>query len=203
MSTVKRACVLIAVIAAIRASVVAQPAQPAQSLNARSEGDRLRVVVDRVRFLTGDALRKLHDGVPVVYIFRLSAQTSRFGSTMTRSEFRFVISYDIFEERFQVSRVRPTGRVVSHLTAAAAEATFVESLELPTQSLGSGTFWLRLEYQTEEPTGSDSPTVSLGGLVEIFSRTTTKEPTRGVLESGPFRLSDLPRSSPSRGATTP
>ena len=197
MSTVARLCILIVVVGGIRASLAAQ------SLRARTEGDRLRVVVERPRFLSGDALRKLHDGVPVVYIFQLSAHTSRLGSTIAKSEYRFVISYDIFEERFQVSRVRPTGRVVSHLTAAAAETTFLDTLELPIQSIRTGTFWLRLEYQTEEQAENDSPAVSLGGLVEIFSRTTAKEPTRGVLEAGPLRLSDLPRSAPARGATSP
>src|SRR4030095_13859782 len=129
--------------------------------------------------------------------------TSRFGSTMARSEYRFVISYDIFEEKFQVSRVRPTARVVAHLTAAAAEMTFIEPMELPVQSISTGTFWLRLEYEAEESSGTDNPGVSIEGLVEIFSRTSTKAPIRGALEAGPFRLSDLPRSTPARGSTSP
>ena len=80
-----------------------------------------------MRFLSGDALKKLHDGVPVDYVFRLTALTSRVGSVLAKSEYRFVISYDIFEEKFQVSRIRPTARVVSHLICAAAEAACVES----------------------------------------------------------------------------
>jgi hypothetical protein len=184
-------------ISAVQAIVVAQ------ALSARTEGDRLRVVVSGTRFLTGDALKKLHDGVPVSYLFQVTALTSRFGSTMAKSEYRFIISYDIFEEKFQVSRVRPTARVVSHLTVAAAEATFIEAMELPTQSVSGGTFWLRLDYEAEESREPDNSGVSLGGLVEIFSRTSTKAPIRGVLEAGPFRLSDLPRSTPARGTTSP
>ena len=42
----------------------------AQSLSARIEGDRLRVVVESVRFLSGDACGRLHDGGPVIYMFR-------------------------------------------------------------------------------------------------------------------------------------
>jgi len=196
--TVFRACLMATLILGVRADLFGQ------SLRARIEGDRLRVVAEGARFLSGDALRKLHDGVPVSYVFRLSAHTSRLGSTMAKSEFRFVISYDIFEEKFQVSRVRPTGRVLSHLTAATAEAAFIEGLELPLKSIGMATFWLRLEYQAEESASNDSEsTVSLGGLVEIFSRTTTREPTRGVLEAGPLRVPDLPRSTPGRGTTSP
>jgi len=176
----------------------------AQALTARTDGDRLRVSVSGTRFLSGDALKKLHDGVPVSYMFQLSALTSRFGSTMAKTEYRFVISYDIFEEKFQVSRVRPTARVVSHLTAAAAEATLIEAMELPVQSISTGMpFWLRLEYEAQESKDTDTSGVSLGGLVEIFSRTSAKEPIRGTVEAGPLRLSDLPRSTPVRGTTSP
>lgn len=193
-----RACLVAVIVLGIPVDMLAQ------SVRARVEGDRLRIVVEGSRFLSGDALRKLHDGVSVSYVFRLSALTSRIGSTMAKSEYRFVISYDIFEEKFQVSRIRPTGRIQSHLTAAAAEATFIEAMEIPLQPLGTGTFWLRLEYQTEDSAStSDDATVSLGALVDIFSRTTTKEPTRGVLERGPLRLSDLPRSTPARGSPSP
>lgn len=175
----------------------------AQSLSGRVDGDRLRIVVAGTRFLSGDALKKLHDGVPVSYVFRLTALTSRFGSTMSKSEYRFVISYDIFEEKFQVSRVRPTARVVAHLTAAAAEMAFIEPMELPVHSISGDMFWLRLEYEAEESSGAETPGVSLEGLVDIFSRTSTKAPIRGVLEAGPLRLSQLPRSTPARGTTSP
>jgi hypothetical protein len=191
------ACLLAALIAAVQGTAVAQ------SLSARTDGDRVRIVVSGSRFLSGDALKKLHDGVPVSYVFRLTALTSRFGTTLARSEYRFVISYDIFEEKFQVSRVRPTARVVSHLSVAAAESALIEAMDLPTQSITSMPFWLRLEYQAEESSENSNPDVSLGGLVEIFSRTSTKEPIRGMLERGSLRLSDLPRAAPARGATSP
>ena len=198
MSLLGRVCLLAAVIAGVRSDVLAQ------SLNARTNGDRLRVNVEGVRFLSGDALRKLRDGVPVDYVFRLTALTSRVGSVLAKAEYRFVISYDIFEEKFQVSRIRPTPRVLSHLSLAAAEAACVDILELPTQSINSTKpFWLRWEYEAEESKQAENSEVSLGGLVEIFSRKTAKEPSRGVVESGPFILSNLPRIAPGRGATNP
>jgi len=189
---------LAVVITGVRSDVLAQ------SLNARTSGDRLRVSVEGVRFLSGDALRKLRDGVPVDYVFRLTALTSRVGSVLAKAEYRFVISYDIFEEKFQVSRIRPTPRVLSHLSLAAAEAACVDILELPTQSISSTKpFWLRWEYEAEESKPAENTEVSLGGLVEIFSRKAAKEPSRGVVESGPFVLSNLPRIAPGRGGTNP
>ena len=198
MSLLGRVCLLAVVIAGVRSDVLAQ------SLNARTNGDRLRVSVEGVRFLSGDALRKLRDGVPVDYVFRLTALTSRVGSVLAKAEYRFVISYDIFEEKFQVSRIRPTPRVLSHLSLAAAEAACVDILELPTQSISTTKpFWLRWEYEAEESKPAENSEVSLGGLVEIFSRKAAKEPSRGVVESGPFVLSNLPRIPPGRGGTNP
>ena len=176
----------------------------AQSLSARVEGDRLRVGAESVRFLKGDPLRRLHDGGSVVYIFRISALTSPTGSVLAKAEYRFVISYDIFEEKFQVSRIRPTARVVSHLTLAAAEALCIDSLELPIQSLSTTRpFWLRLEYEAEVSTETESSGVSVGGLVEVFSRKPASEPSRGVVQAGPLQLSNLPRSAPVRGGPNP
>jgi len=198
LSLLGRVCLLAVVITGVRSDVLAQ------SLNARTSGDRLRVSVEGVRFLSGDALRKLRDGVPVDYVFRLTALTSRVGSVLAKAEYRFVISYDIFEEKFQVSRIRPTPRVLSHLSLAAAEAACVDILELPTQSISSTKpFWLRWEYEAEESKPAENTEVSLGGLVEIFSRKAAKEPSRGVVESGPFVLSNLPRIAPGRGGTNP
>ena len=198
MNTIGRTWLAAAFILGVQTSGIAQ------SLNPRIDGDRLRVAVEGVRFLSGEALRKLRDGVPVTYTFRLTALNSRYGSTVAKAEYRFVISYDIFEEKFQVSRERPTVRVVSHLTLAAAEAVCLEALELPLRSINaSRSFWLRWDYEAEEAAQTDNSEVSLGGLVEIFSRTTKKEPTQGVVESGPFVLSNLPRVAPSRPTTNP
>ena len=93
----------------------------------------------------------MRDGVPVDYVFRLTALTSRVGSTMAKSEYRFVISYDIFEEKFQVSRLRPTARVVvASQSAAAAEAACVDILELPTQSISTKAFLASPGVRAEE-----------------------------------------------------
>lgn len=179
-------------------------AASAQSLKARIEGDRLRVGVEKMPFLSGEALRRLRDGVSVNYVFRLMALTSRSGNVISRSEYRFVISYDIFEEKFQVSSVRPVARVLSHLTLEAAEAACLEAMELPMQSLGAtSSFWLRWEYEAEQPATSGESDATLGALVDIFSRRSSKQPLRGIVETGPLRLSDLPRLAPARGGTTP
>jgi len=176
----------------------------AQSLDVRLDGDHLRIAVEKARLLVGEPLKKLHDGASVAYVVRVLALSSRAGSVLVKSDYRFVISYDIFEEKFQVSRTQPTARVLSHLSAAAAEAFCSEALELPIVAIAANaSFWIRWEYQTEGPTLPGDPAINIEGLVDIFSRKSTKEPARAAVESGPYRLADLPRVSAPRPARIP
>jgi len=175
-----------------------------QSLGVRVDGDRLRIDIGKTRLLAGNPLQQLQDGASVSYTVQVSALTMRAGSVLTRVTYRYVISYDIFEEKFQVSRLQPAPRVMSHLSLAAAEAAIVDSLEIPTLAIPTDrSFWVRWEYQVEDPSQSAGSGVSLGTLVDVFSRKTSKGPVGGAVESGPFRLRDLPRAAPSRGATNP
>jgi hypothetical protein len=172
----------------------------AQSLDVRIEGDHLRISVMKVRLLAGDALQKLRDGATVTFVARLSTLSSRAGTVLGHVDYRFVVSYDIFEEKFQVTRILPSSRVVSHVSQATAEAAFSDGLELPIPGPNPNMpFWIRWEYQTETESPSGDVGLSLGGLVEIFSRKNANEPARAVVESGPHRLSDLPRISAPRG----
>jgi len=174
-----------------------------QSLDVRVEGDRLRIAAPRLRLLTGVPLQRLRDGASVNYIFELSVLNGRAGALLGRTLYRFVISYDIFQETFQVSRVEPTTRVLSHLSMSAAEAACIDAIEIPTRSLPADTpFWIRLEYRAEDMSKDDETGTSLGILVDIFSRKTERSPVSGVIERGPLRLRDLPRVTP-RGTTNP
>jgi hypothetical protein len=184
--------------------IIAPRSVKAQSLNVRLDGVTLRVDVARVRLLTGDPLQRLRDGASVTYVFQLSALGSRAGSVLTKTAYRFVISYDIFEERFQISRLQPSPLVLSHLTMSAAEAAMLEAMELPTPAIDPGVqFWVRWEYRAEEAAGGGSSGITLGNLVDIFSRRDSRAPVAGAAESGPFRLREMPRTSPTRGPANP
>lgn len=186
------------------AVVLGSQVASAQSLAVRIEGDRLRVNVQKVRLLNGEPLRKLRDGASVTFVFRLSALSNRLGAALVKAEYRFVISYDIFEEKFQVSRTQPSPRVLSRLSLEAAEAACFEGLELRIPSLAPDrAFWVRWEYEEQESPPAGESVVTLGGLVDIFSRKSVREPVRGMVESGSLRLQGLSRSTPTRGASSP
>ena len=186
------------------ALLVASQPVIAQSLQARVDGERLRVGVSRLRLLTGVPLERLHDGATVIYTFQLSILNGRSGEVVSRTFFRFAISFDIFEETFQVSRLEPTTRVQSHLSMMAAEAAVVDAIEMSTRSLPADRpFWIRLDYRTEDMTQSGDTPISIGTLVDLFSRKSSRSPVSGGIDAGPFRLQDLPRVTPTRGAPNP
>jgi len=172
------------------------PALAAQSLLPRVEGNQLRVTAPRLTFLTGEPLERLQNGASVTYQFELTIREGPSGRTLGRARERFTVSYDLWEERFAITRLGPSTRSVSHLSAAAAEVWFLNNLILTTtRVMPDQSFWIRLEFRAEDPADSASSTddtgMTLGGLVDIFSRRGPDRRLRGYIEEGPFRLADL------------
>src|SRR5689334_24766963 len=103
----------------------------AQSFTARVDGDRLRITSSRLHFLVGEALNRLHDGGTVRYGFQLTATSDRNSGILARTDEQFSISYDLWEEKFAVSKGGPSPRSISHLSAAAAEAWCIDNITIP------------------------------------------------------------------------
>ena len=167
----------------------------AQSLSARIDGGQLRLTSSRMRFLTGEAMDRLRDGATVRYAFQLTARENKDGRILARTQQQFAISYDLWEEKFAVTKLGSAPRSISHLSASAAEAWCVDNTSVPVAALGATpTIWLRLDYQVNDPTEAPAPpdnsALTLSGLIDIFSRR-TREQLRGSEEVGPLRLESL------------
>jgi len=167
----------------------------AQSSAARMDGDQLRITAPRLRFLSGEALNRLRDGVTVKYDFEITA-TDRDGNVLARSQQQFAVSYDLWEEKFAVTKLGSSPRSISHLSASAAEAWCVDNTPLPIAGLNPNqTFWVRLEYRLDTGAASaetsDNSGFTLSGLVDIFSRRARGEQLRGSEQVGPLRLDNL------------
>jgi len=171
-------------------------AECAETLLPRLEGNLLRASAPQLHFLTGKPLERLHNGASVAFNAQLSLSLERGSATIERSVERFVVSYDLWEEKFSASRLSQPPRSVSHLSAGAAEAWCLLNLMLPVTSLASDkSFWLRLELRAEDPRERPAvlgePGISLTRLIELFSRPSRGGQPSWVLEDGPFRLADL------------
>lgn len=170
----------------------------AQDLGVRLDGDQLRIATPDLRFLGAEAARRLRNGASVDYVFQISVSTERRGAPLAQAIYRFVFSYDLWEEKYAVALVQPSARSVSNLSAAAAESWCLESIRVPVEGLPADrALWLRFEYRLIEPPDADVGNTSgftLSGLIDIFSRRNPRRPEGGLKEAGPFRLADLRRS---------
>ncbi|MCC6862285.1 MAG: hypothetical protein IT158_27165 [Bryobacterales bacterium] len=177
---------------------VAAMCAPAASsaLMPRTDGDDLRIAAPELHFITGAPLERLHNGASISFAFQLSLTTQRNAPPVARTLERFVISYDLWEEKFSVARLGRFRRSTSHLSAGAAESWCLENLVLSTRGLPpTQPLWLRLEVRAEEPRDGlgvvDDPGINLTRLVEIFSRPARGQQPRWELEAGPLRLAEL------------
>lgn len=177
-------------------------ARAANELSVVYEGDILRPVVQNLHFLTGKPLERLNDAEKVVFASQLSLFTIDQSIAFRQAFSRFVVSYDIWEQKFMVTS---SARSQKNLTAAQAETWCLESLAISASGLAADRpFFLRLELRTEQRRELSSaladPGISLvKPLVELFSRKARPdEPHWGPFESGRLRLSELVRM-PGRG----
>ena len=172
----------------------------AQSLNVRLvEGDSLRISAPQLHFITGKSLERLKDGAAVVFLGQLSLSSDAGLTGWKRAINRFIVSYDLWEERFSVTRTEQGRRSVSHLSAASAESWCLDNLAIDTAGVPPDRpFWLRLELRAEDPKDLTAvvgePGINLTRLVEVFSRPARVQQPRWELTTGPLRLADLRRS---------
>lgn len=162
-----------------------------------SAGGSLRVQAPGFGFIEGEVLNRLHDGRSLRLDFEIAVFAQPGGQAVTRARQSFNLSYDLWEERFAVSRIGPPPRLVSHLKLEDAEAWCLENLTVPLTELGrfgrSSPFWIRLEYRVpEDVSASDAnggATLSLRSLVDALSRKRRDGQLGKSVQAGPFRLS--------------
>jgi len=163
----------------------------------RRQGDHLRISAPQIRFLTGKSLEKLKNALSVSFASQVSLCGNESGSNvLSRAYDRFIVSYDIWEEKFSATRPGPPVRSVSGLNVPAAEAWCLDELApIPPSLTATRPFWIRLELRAEDPKESagiiTEPGINLTRLVELFSRPPRSPQQRWMETAGPLRLQDL------------
>jgi hypothetical protein len=174
-------------------------------LNPRVDGDFLYVTAPNFSFLNGKSLERLKDGVSVAFIAQLTVSTTpNYVVPDARSVARFAVSYDIFEERFSVTRITdyPGQKLsVSHRTGPAAEAWCFDQLTLNRSDLPADRpFYIQLDMRVEDPRDTAGMIgeggISLGRMIQLFSRPVRDKQAHWLLNSGQIRLDDVLRKGP-------
>lgn len=165
-----------------------------QSMTVTTTGGVVRVQAPGFRFIAGEPLARLKDGLTVRVELELRVLAGP-GAAAAAAHGRqtFVLSYDLWEERFAAAMSGTGSRSVSHLTAEAAEAWCIQQLTVPVSGLGSlrsQPFWIRLESRVlnGQSDGRDDEGLTLRGIIDTLSRRQAREKTPHSAEAGPFRV---------------
>lgn len=170
----------------------------AERLSVTWDGDDLHVAAPQLHFLAGKPLNRLKDGAAVVFLTQLTLTTDNFTTSLRRTPERFVFSYDLWEEKFSVTKLGEGQRTISHLSATAAEAWCLDNVAISATGLPQDRpFWLRFELRAAEPRDEAAVIgesgLNLTRLIEIFSRRPRDQQPQWTADAGPLRLGDLKR----------
>ena len=166
------------------------------SLLVEREGATLHVSAARLPLLEGKPLEQLHNGASVTYVFELTLTPEQESEPAIRLKERFVFSFDLWEEKFSVVQPDPPGRSASQLSAAAAIDWCLDNMQVAAKSLTPDkTFVIRLECwiaaDSSDGGSQNNSSLTLAGLVDVFSRKGRNPPPRWLAVAGPLRLADL------------
>ena len=157
-------------------------------------GGAVRVQAPGFRFISGEPHERLKDGLTVRVELEIRVLAGPGAATAAaQNRQTFVLSYDLWEERFAAAVSGTGARSVSHLTAAAAEAWCIQQLTVPVNGLGplrSQPFWIRLDSRILDGKSDDGEDegLTLRGIIDTLSRRQASEKMTHSAEAGPFRV---------------
>jgi hypothetical protein len=167
----------------------------AQTITIRTVADALHVQVRGLSFIEGPVLTRLKEGRSVLIDFELTVLAKPDGPIVKQAMHGFTLSFDLWEERFAVSRIGSPPKSVSHLRPRDAENWCLDNLTMPVSSLGLGRdtpFWVRLAYRVRDvaPEANEAPgeRYTLRGLIDRLSRRREEADLAKSVDAGPFRL---------------
>ena len=168
----------------------------AQAVTVRRVADAVAVNAPGFTFIKGEPLARLKEGRSVRADLDLSVLPKPGDAAAAHSRQTFVLSYDLWEERFAVTLVGPAPKSAAYLTSTAAEGWCLEQLTVPAAALGKlgrdVPFWIRLEYRLlgrDNPGSTDDDAgFTLRALIDAFSSKRKAIEWTHSIEAGPFRL---------------
>jgi hypothetical protein len=167
----------------------------AQVLSVRTVADALHVQARGFSFIEGPVLTRLKEGRSVRIDFEMTVLAKPEGPVVKQAVQGFTLSFDLWEERFAVSRIGSPAKSISHLRPREAENWCLDNLTVPVSSLGLGRdtpFWVRLAYRVQDvaPEANEAPgeRYTLRGLIDRLSRRREEADLAKSVDAGPFRL---------------
>ncbi len=177
----------------------------ASEIAVRWRNEEIHVVAPKLHFISGNSLNRLKDGAAVPFDFQLMAWSGSRSTPLGRAFERFVISYDVWEEKYSVTKLRGSAaarenKTITNLTATAAEAWCIDNIAVPASGISNDQpLYVRLEVRSAEAKASTGLVgesgISLPRLIELFSHPARPEQQRWAVEAGPLKIEDLKRAA--------
>ena len=178
-------------------------AMAAEELILTTEDSRLEFAAPRVHFLSGKPLERLRNASEVPFDFKITLWSGNRNHMLREIPARFVVSYDLWEEKFSVTKLLPARRTARHLTDSAAEAWCLQQMATDVSGIAPNEpLWARLEIRAQDgkdavqPFGRGNITdsgISLTSLIEILSHPPAATQPRWQVDAGPLTLEELRR----------
>jgi hypothetical protein len=156
-----------------------------------------------VHFLVGKPLERLRNASEVPFDFKITLWSGTRSHLLREVPARFVVSYDLWEEKFSVTKLVTPRRTARHLTDTAAEAWCLQQMSQDVTGVAANEpLWARLEIRAEDgkeaglPFGRGNITDSGISLIVIFSRPAATTQPHWSIETGPVTLDELRRARP-------
>ena len=176
-------------------ATVLTPRVTAQTVTVRTVADALQVQARNFSFIDGPVLARLKEGRSVRIDFEMSVLAKPDGPILKQVMQGFTLSFDLWEERFAVSRIGAPSKSISHLRSRDAETWCLENVTMPVSSLGLGRdtpFWIRLAYRVQDAAAASNTEpaerYTLQGLIDRLSRRREEDNLARSIDAGPFRL---------------
>jgi hypothetical protein len=183
------------ILLALLCMVAVGPRVSAQTLTVSTASDALHVQARGLNIIEGPVLGRLKEGRSVRVDFELTVLMKPEGPIVRQAMQGFVLSFDLWEERFAISRMGSPPRSISHMRPRDAESWCLQNVTIPVSSLGFGRetpFWIRLAYRVQDvaPPPEESPgdRFTLRGLIDRLSRRQGEGDLAKSIDAGPFRL---------------
>lgn len=181
-------------------------AMMAEELRLNWRDNRLELSAPKVHFLGGRPLELLHNAAAVPFNFNVTLWSGTRTHVYSQHLDRFVVSYDLWKERFKVVKTQSPQKTIENLTQFDAESWCFAQMSPEVPGIGGAEpLWLRVEIRAED--GKDSPLfargargsvsesgISLSSLIEIFSRPPQQQSHWGPYDVGPFTLDEIKQS---------
>lgn len=167
----------------------------AQSVTLTRVNETLHVRAPEFRFLQGRVLTQLRDGRTARLDVRLELLGRANGPVLAQTEQAFNVSFDLWEERFAVTRLGQPPRSVSHLTSTAAEAWCLENVTIAASAIQAdrrNAVWMRLVLKARDDAparqSDEESGFSIRILIDALGRRDARDAQPLVLEAGPFNV---------------